>query len=100
MKINFQQFKIYTSVNHKKSETGDIRELFADAIYNSVNGIRAHALAMKIYKSEGATDYEDKEAELIKSVAERLCAPGIIDGLNEQLEEAQSDKNIDNNKNK
>lgn len=64
----------------------DVRETFADMIYNNVNGIKAHALALKIYESEGETDYTDDEVKLVRVVAERLCVPGFIDGLNEQLD--------------
>ena len=54
-------------------------------IYLNVNGIKAHALAMKIYQSEGAADYSSEEVKLIREVAEKLCAPNFIDGLMEQL---------------
>lgn len=64
----------------------DVRETFADMIYNNVNGIKAHALALKIYESEGEADYTDDEVRLVRVVAERLCVPGFIDGLNEQLD--------------
>ena len=64
----------------------DVRETFADMIYNNVNGIKAHALALKIYESEGEADYTDDEVKLVCVVAERLCVPGFIDGLNEQLD--------------
>ena len=64
----------------------DVRETFADMIYNNVNGIKAHALALKIYGSEGEADYTDDEVKLVRIVAERLCVPGFIDGLNEQLD--------------
>lgn len=64
----------------------DVRETFADMIYNNVNGIKAHALALKIYESEGEADYTDDEVKLVRTVAERLCVPGFIDGLNEQLD--------------
>lgn len=64
----------------------DVRETFADMIYNNVNGIKAHALALKIYESEGEADYTDDEMKLVRIVAERLCVPGFIDGLNEQLD--------------
>ena len=64
----------------------DVRETFADMIYNNVNGIKAHALALKIYGSEGEADYTDDEVKLVRVVAERLCVPGFIDGLNEQLD--------------
>ena len=64
----------------------DVRETFAGMIYNNVNGIKAHALALKIYESEGEADYTDDEVKLVRVVAERLCVPGFIDGLNEQLD--------------
>lgn len=85
-KINFQAFDIYVSVNRKAVQTIDVREKFADMIYNNVNGIKAHALALKIYESEGEADYTEDEVKLVRVVAERLCVPGFIDGLNEQLD--------------
>lgn len=84
-KINFQQFKVYASITRKNVQTIDAREQFADMIYTHVNGIRAHALAMKIFKSDGETEYSKEEVQMIRSVAEQLCVPGFIDGLNEQL---------------
>lgn len=89
-KINFQQFKIYASVNRKAVQTIDAREQFADMIYTHVNGIRAHALAMKIYESKGETDYNSEEVKMIRSVADQLCVPGFIDGLVEQLDNPKS----------
>ena len=85
--IDFQHFKVYASISRKTVHTVDAREDFADMIYNNVNGIRAHALALKIYKSEGKTEYSDDEIKLIQAVAEKMCVPGFIDGLNEQLTE-------------
>lgn len=86
MKLNFQQFSVPTGVSRKNRQTGDARESFADMIYLNVNGIKAHALAMKIYQSEGAVDYSLEEVKLIREVAEKLCAPNFIDGLKEQLD--------------
>lgn len=86
-KINFKSIKVYDSISHKKSRTTDVREQFADMIYKNVGGIKAHALALKIYNSEGDTEYSPEEAELIKRVAEQLCLPGFIDGLMEQIGE-------------
>lgn len=85
-KLNFQQFSVPTGVSRKNRQTGDARESFADMIYLNVNGIKAHALAMKIYQSEGAIDYSLEEVKLIREVAEKLCAPSFIDGLKEQLD--------------
>lgn len=85
VKLNFQQFSVPTGVSRKNRQTGDARESFADMIYLNVNGIRAKALAMKIYQSEGETEYSSDEVKLIKEVAEKLCVPNFIDGLMEQL---------------
>lgn len=85
-RIDFQHFNVYLSVCHKEARPMDVRETFADMIYNNVNGIKAHALALKIYESEGEADYTDDEVKLVRVVAERLCVPGFIDGLNEQLD--------------
>lgn len=84
-KLNFQQFSIPTGIDKRNRQTGDARESFANLIYLNVNGIRAHALAMKIYRSEGETEYSQDEVKLIKEVADRMCAPNFIDGLDEQL---------------
>lgn len=86
MRIDFQHFNVYLSVSRKEARPMDVRETFADMIYNNVNGIKAHALALKIYESDGGVDYTDDEVKLVRVVAERLCVPGFIDGLNEQLD--------------
>lgn len=85
-RIDFQHFNVYLSVTRKEARPMDVRETFADMIYNNVNGIKAHTLALKIYESEGEADYTDDEVKLVRTVAERLCVPGFIDGLNEQLD--------------
>ena len=47
MRIDFKHFTVPTGINGLHKRTGDARESFADIIYTMVNGIRAHALAMK-----------------------------------------------------
>lgn len=84
-RIDFEHFNVYTSVSRKVARSMDVRETFADMIYNNVNGIKAHALALKIYENKGAVEYTDEEVQLIRTVAEQLCVPGFIDGLNEQI---------------
>lgn len=86
-KLNFQHFSIPIGISRKQRQTGDARESFANVIYLNVNGIKAHALAMKIYESEGETDYSEEEVNIIRNVAEKLCPPNFIDGLMEQIEE-------------
>lgn len=86
-KLNFKEFTVPTGIGGRSSRTGDARESLADLIYLNVNGIRAHALAMKIYRSQGAEEYDRSEVSLITRIANEYCTPAFIDGLRAQLEE-------------
>lgn len=90
-RIDFKNVKVYHGVVRRTWSTTDVRESFADLIYGNAGGIRAHALALKIYNSEGEEEYSPEEMELIRGVAERLCVPGFIDGLNEQMYNPQNE---------
>ena len=92
MRIDFKHFIVPTGINGLHKRTGDARESFADIIYTMVNGIRAHALAMKIYKSDGAVEYTDDEVRLMKGLAERYCTPAFIDGLRAQIQKGGVDE--------
>lgn len=85
MELNFKQFRIPTGIDMKIYRTGDARESVANMIYLNVNGIRAHALALKIYQSEGLTDYSDDEINVIREASNKYATPAFIDGLNIQL---------------
>lgn len=85
MKIDFKNFSIKKSLASTEFIKCDVRESFADVLYKGVNGIRAHALAMKIYKSDGPTDYTYEECTMIKRTAENMCTPAFIDGLRAQI---------------
>lgn len=91
-KLDFQHFTVPSGISGRDSHTGDARESFADILYTGASGIRAHALAMKIYKSEGAEEYTDEEMRLIKGAAERFCTPAFIDGLRAQIQEGGCDE--------
>lgn len=85
-KLNFQQFRIPAGIDRSRYQTGDARESVANMLYLNVNGIRAHALALKIYRSEGETDFTEEEVRTLREVADTYATPAFIDGLNEQLE--------------
>lgn len=85
-KINFQQFRIPAGIDRSRYQIGDARESVANMLYLNVNGIRAHALALKIYRSEGETDFTEEEVRTLREVADTYATPAFIDGLNEQLE--------------
>lgn len=84
-KINFKSLEIYSDISKSKKISGDARESFANILYTQANGIKMHALAMKIYKSEGSVPYTDEEVSIIENVSNRYCTPSFIDGVQEQL---------------
>ena len=86
-RIDFEHFGIYEGVSHGRRVIGDARETFAEIIYTRTNGIRAHALALKIYRSKGMENYDDQEVALIIEAANSHCTPAFIDGLMEQMKE-------------
>lgn len=80
MTIDFSRVELFTDVAHKNCSVVDLRTQFADAIYNLGQGIESHALAFKIYQSEGLTHYDEKEVRLIEHYS-KLCSPAFIDAV-------------------
>lgn len=87
--INFKAFAMPTGISGAETVATDVRESFADVVYNNLNGIRAHELAHKIYKSEGDTEFDEAETEMMVNVANGHCTPRFIDGLNAYVEAAK-----------
>ena len=90
MKLNFKQFKLPLGIDRSRYQVGDARESMANMLYLNVNGIRAHALALKIYQSENETEYTEEEVKSILEVANLYATPAFIDGLHEMLQVKQS----------
>lgn len=65
-KINFAALQIATNIKKDEYITKDIREELANAMYQNARGIGYMALAMKIYKSDGDVELDDKEFKLLK----------------------------------
>lgn len=84
MNIDFSRIEIFTDVAHKNCSICDLRTQFADVIYNMGQGVAAHALALKIYNSDGPTNYTDKEIQQIETYM-TLCSPAFIDAMNRLL---------------
>lgn len=76
-----------SDVSGKQTVTCDLRESIANVIYCKMGGIKAHSLALKIYRSEGMTEYSDSDVDLIRMAVNRWCMPCVIDGLELQLKE-------------
>lgn len=85
MKINFEQFPLYTDITREFREAVDIKGSLANTIYMNVPGIAAHVLAEKIYKSEGEVELNNEEVELILQCAP-LFSGVFMDSFNDYLE--------------
>lgn len=80
MEINFRDISIPDGISRRSYTRADVRKDFADIIYRTGAGIEAHALALKIYNSQGAEDYSDGECKMIRRFA-GLCSPAFIDAV-------------------
>ena len=85
MRLNLKEVEVYENIAKTKCVVMDIREGFADLIYARGAGIKAHALALKVYNSDENTEYTEEEFEDIKRYL-TMCTPAIIDAINKQFE--------------
>ena len=68
MKLNFENVKFYRGVSKRDSFEQDIREQFADIMYQTANGVAALMLAQKIYQTA------------------ELCTPQLIDAVSGMID--------------
>lgn len=81
-KINFKELNIKTQLNSDETIKVDIRESFANVMYQKMCGIAALNLAQKIFNSDGEIEYNDNEVALIYECASNFCIPAVIVALN------------------
>lgn len=81
MRLNFKAFVLPQDISHKRFQTLDIREAFANIVYKCGDGVAALSLATKIYESDGETEYSPREVELMQRMAEAGGKPVLIDGI-------------------
>lgn len=89
MKINFEQFSLYQGLD-KHVEILNVKNVFANELYNRGQGIAFHALALKIYNSEGETEYSEMEYALMVDFANNCMTPSFIDSLKALKDENES----------
>lgn len=80
MKINFDELKVYTSLDKTQGTIQNVRKDFANLVYTQGSGIEAHALALKIYNGDSETEYNEQEIVLIRQFSQ-MCAPCMIDAF-------------------
>lgn len=89
MKIDFTKIEVYADIDSKICIVRDIKNEFANAIYTNIPGLPAHALAYKIYNSNGEEEYTEDECMLISRCAELVLTPAYIDALKEIFKRGQ-----------
>lgn len=83
-KINFKKFKMFTDITGKGSAEIDISLDFADKIYKNTNGVVAHDLALRIYRSEGEIELSADELEVLSAFVSKTT-PIFQDSFNANL---------------
>lgn len=79
VKIDFEHFKTRTLAGVETEK--NIKLTVAEDLYEKGQGIAFHALALKIYNSNGETEYTDDEFGLIMAYAKQMCTPMVIDAF-------------------
>ena len=82
--IDFKNFKQYNDISHETTTTVDIRRAFADLMYKNMNGIVAHDLALRIYRSEEPITLNEEEEKIVMQLAENGL-PIFMDSLKNNL---------------
>lgn len=81
MRINFEQFTLFKDIAHNEKEILNVKNVLANEIYTKGQGIAFHALAFKIYNSEGEIELSDEEFAILIDFAEVCMSPNFIDSI-------------------
>lgn len=82
MKLNFKQFILFQGIDKNNAVLTDVSKAVADGLYNAVQGIAAHALALKIYNAKGEEEYSDEEIKMLRNFSKQ-CTPAFMDSFEE-----------------
>lgn len=81
IKINFEDVGIYTDIERKTMVRLDMKKKIANDLYNHGQGIAFHALALKIYNSQGEIELSEEEYNLLMDYVRQMGTPAAIDAL-------------------
>lgn len=88
MTIDFKNFKLFTDISQSDTVSVDVRRDFADMIYKNANGIVAHDLALRIYRSDEPIAITEDEKAFLLEFAQR-GTPMFYDSFNANLKDEQ-----------
>jgi len=84
--IDFRHFKMFTDIAQENVIEQDLHKDFADLLYKNVNGIVAHDLALRIYRSEKPVELSDDEIALLREFIKN-GTPIFIDSFENNIKE-------------
>jgi hypothetical protein len=82
MRLNFKRFTLFQGIDKKNALLTDVSKAIADGLYNTMQGITSHALALKIYNATGEEEYSDEEIEMLRNFSKQ-CTPAFMDSFEE-----------------
>ena len=82
VKINFKEITVYKDIAKTKVEVIDMQDEVANAMYEKGQGIKFHALALKIYNAKGEIELDEQEYGLLMAYANQMGTPAAIDAFN------------------
>ena len=91
-KINFKEFQIQENLFSDTKTLVDLREGFSNVVYKNSQGIKGLDLALKIYKSDGETEFNDDELQIIKNISE-ICVAPITKAIQDIFNEDEKNTN-------
>lgn len=94
--INFKELELYTDIAKTNKVIVDSRKELSNILYNGCTGIVAHAVALKIYNSEGAIELTDEEKSLIIETVNKYCIPAFIDSINAIFNSTETSVTVEN----
>jgi len=86
MTIDFSHFQAFTGISHEKVVEQDIHKEIADLLYTQYNGIMAHDVALRIYKSEGPVEFNKEEVDFLRKFAQN-GTPIFMDSLEANIKD-------------
>lgn len=81
VRINFEKVVIWTDLAHTQQVVRDLKGDVAEGLYQTGRGIAYHALALKVYNSNGMTEYTDDEYKILMEFVNNNGTPAFIDAF-------------------
>lgn len=85
-KINLQRLEIFADMQKKICTVHDVHEQITNLVYANSYGFTGHALAHKIYESEGEIELTDAEAHELGRLVAKLGSVPLIDAILSKLD--------------